>query len=175
MGQNETPFGRRIPMSILLARIDNRLIHGQVLEAWVPHVHADCIVVANDRVAEITFQRVLMEAAVPRGIRVVIGTVQEVADVLCSQALAGRRILLLFATSEDALAAHRHGVPFAELNLGNMHGGEGKTRLSCTISLDPKDVANLDVLEHEGIRIVVQCVPSDREQHWRKLIGLGGG
>jgi mannose/fructose/N-acetylgalactosamine-specific phosphotransferase system component IIB len=150
-------------MSILLARIDNRLIHGQVLEAWVPYIHADCIVVANDKVAELTLQRVLMEAAVPKGIRVVIGTVEEVVRVLTAETLKRSRVLLLFATSEDALKAYRLGLSFMELNLGNMHGGEGKTRLSCTIALDPKDVANLDCLERAGVRIVVQCIPADRQ------------
>ena len=157
-------------MSIVLARIDNRLIHGQVLESWVPYTHANCIVVANDEVAGLTFQRTLMEAAVPRGIRVVIGSIEEVARLFAAGELAVTRVLLLFASSGDALAAYRHGVPFAALNLGNMHGGEGKLRLSCTIALDPVDIDNLKQLEEAGVRIVSQCIPSDREQGWRKLI-----
>lgn len=161
-------------MSIVLARIDNRLIHGQVLEAWVPSVNANCIVVANDQVASLTFQRLLMEAAVPRGIRVEIGTVAEAAKILASEEIHGRRVLLLFATAEDALRAHRLGVGFSDLNLGNMHGGEGKVRLSCTIALDPGDVSNLNALEEEGVRIVSQCIPSDRQTDWRRLIRSAG-
>jgi mannose/fructose/N-acetylgalactosamine-specific phosphotransferase system component IIB len=157
-------------MSIVLARIDTRLIHGQVLEAWVPSIHADCIVVANNQVAGIAFQRLLMEAAVPKRIRVVIGTIEEVAQTLVSADLAERRILLLFATSEDALRAHQLGVDFSELNIGNMHGGDGKLRLSCTIALDASDVENFRLLEEQGVRIVSQCIPSDRQQSWRKLI-----
>lgn len=157
-------------MGIVLARIDNRLIHGQVLEAWVPSIKANCIVVANDQVAGLTFQRVLMEASVPRGIRVEIGTVAETAGILRSDEVNGQRVLLLFASSGDALRAHRLGVEFSELNLGNMHGGEGKVRLSCTIALDPGDVRNLSSLEEEGVRIVSQCIPSDRQMDWRKLV-----
>ena len=55
-------------MSIVLARIDSRLVHGQVLEAWVPYVDADCIVVANDEVAAASFQCMVMQAAVPSSI-----------------------------------------------------------------------------------------------------------
>jgi mannose/fructose/N-acetylgalactosamine-specific phosphotransferase system component IIB len=157
-------------MSIVLARIDNRLIHGQVLEAWVPSINADCIVVANNQVAGITFQKVLMEAAVPKRIRVFIGTVEDAAQALASQDLQARRVLLLFANSEDALKAHRLGIDFSYLNLGNMHGGEGKMRLTCTIALDPSDIENLKNLEDLGVRIVSQCIPSDRQQSWRKLI-----
>lgn len=157
-------------MSIVLTRIDSRLIHGQVLEAWVPYIHANCIVVANDTVAAASFQRSLMTAAVPKGIKVVIGTLAEIATIFSSHDLDALRVLLLFANSEDALRAHRLGIPFEALNLGNMHGGDGKIRLSCTIALDRSDIANLTNLEVRGPRIVSQCVPSDREQDWRKLI-----
>lgn len=157
-------------MSIVLTRIDSRLIHGQVLEAWVPHIHANCIVVANDTVAAAGFQKSLMMAAVPRGIKVIIGTLAEVAALFSSRDLDSLRVLLLFASSEDALRGHRLGIPFEALNLGNMHGGEGKVRLSCTIALDGSDIANLTNLEVRGPKIVSQCVPSDREQDWRKLI-----
>jgi len=160
-------------MSIVLARIDNRLIHGQVLETWVPYTHADCIVVANDEVAGLAFQRLMMEAAVPRGIRVLIGTIDEVARHFSAGELDASRALLLFASSGDALQAHQHGVNFTALNLGNMHGGAGKMRLSCTIALDPSDIENLKSLEEAGVRIVSQCIPSDREQGWRKLVKGG--
>ncbi len=157
-------------MSIVLTRIDNRLIHGQVLEAWVPSIRANCIVVVNDQVAAGTFQRLLMEAAVPRSIRVEIVPISGAKEIFSSPEMQNYRILLLFATSADALRAHRMGVPFAELNLGNMHGGEGKVRLSCTLALDPGDIENLDSLEDAGVRIVSQCIPSDRQQDWHKLI-----
>jgi mannose/fructose/N-acetylgalactosamine-specific phosphotransferase system component IIB len=157
-------------MNLALTRIDNRLIHGQVLEAWVPAIRANCIVVANDQVAERTFQRVLMEAAVPRGIRVTIVSVAEAKEVLDSPELAACRVLLLFANSEDALRAHRLGVDFPELNLGNMHAGERTMRLTCTLALDPTDIENLKSLEEDGVRIVSQCIPADRPKDWHKLI-----
>lgn len=141
----------------------------------MPRIHADCIVVANDRVAEATFQRVLMEAAVPKGIRVLIRSVEESARIFVSGELEGRRVLLLFATSADALEAHRLGLEFPELNLGNMHAGAGKMRFSCTISLDGSDIENLKRLEADGVRIVSQCLPSDRERGWRKLMPAEGG
>ena len=156
-------------MSIVLARIDNRLIHGQVLESWVPFTKANCIVVADDRVAALPFQRALMTAAVPKGIRLVIGTVEEVAREFAGQTLDALRALLLFSSAEDSLMAHRLGVGFSELNLGNMHGGEGKVRLSCTLALTPEDIGNLQTLENEGVRIVAQCFPTDRTLPWKEM------
>lgn len=161
-------------MSIVLVRIDNRLIHGQVLESWVPYTQADCIVVASGQAAGNPLQRMLMQASVPSAIRVVIGDLHEVAKLLVAGELDSRRVLLLLASAADALELHHRGVPFAELNLGNMHGGEGKARLSCTIALDPADIADLEALEADGVRIASRCIPSDREIAWRRLLVSAG-
>lgn len=160
-------------MNLVLTRIDSRLIHGQVLEAWVPYVQADCIVVANDEVAHTPLQRMIMQAAVPSSIKLVIGTLEEAAACLASSELDRRRTLLLFATSADALRGCSLGIGFSKLNLGNMHAGEGKDRYSCTIALDRDDIDNLRQVAASGVVIVSQCVPADREQEWNKLIRNG--
>jgi len=161
-------------MPVVLARIDNRLIHGQVLEAWVPHLHADCIVVANDAVAAVPLQRSLMAAAVPRGIKVMIGRLDEVGGELQKELYRSARVLVLFETSEDAVRGLRAGIPFDRLNLGNMHAGSGKLRCSCTISLDQKDISCLQQLEEGNVTIVSQCIPADRQRPWRKLLNARG-
>jgi mannose/fructose/N-acetylgalactosamine-specific phosphotransferase system component IIB len=161
-------------MSIVLARIDSRLVHGQVLEAWVPYVNADCIVVANDVVAGTSFQRMVMQAAVPSSVKLIIGTLEETASILSSAELLKKRVLLLFASSEDALKARQLGVSFPKLNLGNMHSSAGKDRYTCTIALDQEDIDKLQLVEDQGVTIVSQCVPADREQNWHKLVRSGG-
>lgn len=159
-------------MGIVLARVDNRLIHGQVLEAWVPHTHADAIVVANDRIADAPLQMALMEAAVPSSIRVLIDTLPRVAVELTRPEWDSARILLLFETSGDALTGHRLGLSFDELNLGNLHADVGKVRVSCTIALGEEDILSLRSLEEdEGVTITCQCIPADRGRPWRKLLG----
>lgn len=162
-------------MSLVLTRIDNRLIHGQVLEAWVPNIKANCIVVANDKIAANPMQKLLMEASVPKGLRVFIGTVDEARDILASEELTHARVLLLFATADDALQAHRLGVVFNDLNLGNMHAGDGKVKCSCTIALAAEDVDDLNLLEKAGITIYSQCVPSDKKTGWHKMLRLAKG
>ncbi|MDX9709472.1 MAG: PTS sugar transporter subunit IIB [Trichloromonas sp.] len=156
-------------MSIVLARIDNRLIHGQVLESWVPYVHADCILVANDAVAGNPLRKILMTAAVPKGLGVFIERLADAAKLLSGGVLIDRKVLLLLATSADALALYRLGVLYDKLNLGNLHGGENRRRVSCTIAFAPEDLANLGQLEAAGVRVVAQCIPADRERDWKKL------
>jgi PTS system mannose-specific IIB component len=159
---------------IVLARIDNRLIHGQVLEAWVPFVHADCIVVASDEVAVKPLQKRLMAAAVPREIPVVIGSLAEIAEFF-SRRESSQRILLLFVSPEAALQGYRLGIPFTELNLGNLPGGDGKRRFSCTISLSDAELAIFRQLEAGGVRIVARCLPSDEALDWKVLAAGGNG
>jgi len=161
-------------MSIILTRIDNRLIHGQILEAWVPHLQVDCIVVANNEIAAQTMQRTLMAAAVPKTIRVVIASLPVVAELFGRHELDAARVLLLLANPGDALAAHRGGIPFTELNLGNLHYAAGKERYSCTVALAQNELDDLRLLEAAGVRITARCIPSDADCDWKKLLDGGG-
>lgn len=162
-------------MSIVLTRIDNRLIHGQVLETWVPYVNADCIVVANDEVAATPLKRMMMESSVPSRMRVEIGSVEDMVTLFATHSLDACRVLLLFGSPGDALRAYRFGLTYQNLNLGNLHAGEGKTRLSCTLFLDPVDRGYLQQLENAGVDISARCVPADTERPWKKLIPKSWG
>lgn len=157
---------------VVLARIDNRLIHGQVLEAWLPFVQADCIVVASDEVAAKPLQKKLMAASVPREIPVIIGSLAEITEFF-SRNDASRRILLLFASPAAALQGYRLGIPFSELNLGNIPGGDGKRRVTCTISLSADDLITFRQLEDYGVRVIARCLPSDEALDWKILAGAG--
>jgi len=157
-------------MSLVLARIDDRLIHGQILEVWVPFLNADCIVVANDEVAGALFRQTIMRAAIPRGTLVFFEKVAGLKKLFSSRELLQRRVLVLFSRSADALEAVRRGLTISEVNLGNLHGEGATDRVSCTVWLYPEDVANLDTLEQVGVKVVSQCVPSDKKENWREMI-----
>lgn len=157
-------------MNLVLTRVDNRLIHGQVLESWVPHVQANCILVANDDIAANPLKKLMMKASVPSRMRVEIETVDAIVHLLLSEVLAEYRILLLFGTPADALRAYRLGLSYRQLNLGNLHADGGKERFSCTVFLDVADFDDLESLEQAGISITARCIPADTERSWRKLI-----
>lgn len=158
-------------MAVVLARIDDRLIHGQILEVWVPFLNVNCIVVANDDVASIGWRQAVMRAAIPKGTQVFFEKVAALKPLFAAPELQERRILILFVGSRDALKAAQLGVPFSELNLGNLHGDGSAGRISCTVWLYPEDIDNFNALEKAGVRVVSQCVPSDRKENWRQLIG----
>lgn len=159
---------------IVLARIDNRLVHGQVLEAWLPFVQANCIVVASDEVAAKPLHKKLMAASVPSDIPVIIGSLAEIAEFF-SRNETCTRILLLFSSPAAALQGYRLGIPFSELNLGNIPGGDGRRRLSCTISLSEDDLSGFQQLEACGVRVSSRCLPSDEPLDWKNLAAGGAG
>jgi len=162
-------------MSIVLVRVDNRLIHGQVLEAWVPYTKADCIVVANDALADSVMERMIMEASVPGNIPVIIDRVEEIVHRFASGEFNNKKALILFGNSADVLCAYRSGLHLEKLNLGNMHAGKDKIPCSCTIFLDPSDIRNLNALAQCGVDISSRCVPSDPERSYEKMIPKSAG
>ena len=158
-------------MGIVLTRIDDRLIHGQILESWVPFLKVDCILVGNDQIAGNLLRRKLIHASVPKNIEVLFGRIEDLKQIIDSNGLKGRRVLLLFKSSWDVLKAYQSGVVFSEINLGNLHGEPGGARITCSVFLHEMDIVNLTSLEKSGVKISTQCVPTDRLRNWRVLLG----
>jgi mannose/fructose/N-acetylgalactosamine-specific phosphotransferase system component IIB len=147
---------------IVLSRIDDRLIHGQVVEGWVNFLKATCIFVADDRVASNPFQRTIMELSVPQGLRAVIGRVEDICDLVRTAALNADRIILLFSNPADVLRAINSGLDCRVLNIGGMHYVPGKRKLMDVLAVDDADLAALKELAAKGIKIDVQTVPNQR-------------
>jgi PTS system mannose-specific IIB component len=156
-------------MSVVLARVDNRLIHGQVLEAWVPHVRADYILVVNDVVAKDPFRKQLMLSCVPKSLQVKICSLEELPALSQCHLERKHNLLVLFATPQDALSAYENGLKFSRLNLGNMHLEQGKRCISRTLAVDENDTHTLDRFTQLGVEVTAQCVPSDKTQYWNSM------
>lgn len=154
---------------IVLSRIDDRLIHGQVVEGWVNFLKATCIFVADDRVASNPFQRTIMELSVPQGLRAVIGRVEDICDLVRTAALNADRIILLFSNPADVLRAINSGLDCRVLNIGGMHYVPGKRKLMDVLAVDDADLAALKELAAKGIKIDVQTVPNQRPVPLEKI------
>ena len=157
-------------MSIVLARIDDRLIHGQVVVGWARHTQADCIIVANDLVSADPMQRTLLPMAVPQGIDVVIYRVKDAADKLAGGAHASRRAILLFSSPQDALNFTRLGGELGELNLGGLRLAPGKEQVRKSVSLGAEDKNALSELKRAGVTVYFQMVPGDAREEVELLI-----
>jgi len=146
-------------MSIVLARVDCRLIHGQVVETWIPHTGADCLLVANDDLVGNAFLRSVMEMAVPAGIRVDFCLVEDVPRIVSQIDRTGEKAILLCATPGDALAIHRSGIRFGKLNIGNLHYASGKVEIAPSVFFAREDFEAVDCLCHLGVLVTVRATP----------------
>lgn len=147
--------------NILLTRIDNRLIHGQVGITWTMTLGANLILVADDEVAENTLQQQLMEVtAESSGAGVRFFTIQKTIDVI-HKASSRQKIFIVCKTPDSVRRLLEGGVPIQEVNVGNMHFDKGKRQLSKKVYVDDKDMDNLLAIQKMGVNIYIQDVPGD--------------
>lgn len=143
-------------------RVDNRLVHGQILEAWVPFLKASCIVVADDQVASDCFRETVIRMAVPSDVRVLISSVDEFAENTPFQRDCGPSTIVLFSTVSSARRAHLRGFRFDKLNVGNIYND--KCRLCCTpsVQLNDEDIRDITGLQNAGVQIELRRVPREK-------------
>lgn len=155
--------------NILLVRIDNRLVHGQVGVTWVNYLGANLLVVANDEVSKDEVQQSLMDMVLPDVIQSRYFSLQKTIDVI-HKASPRQKIFLVVKDVHDVLALKEGGVPFDHVNIGNMHYEEGKKQISSTVSVDDKDIAAFKRLNELGVTLDVRGVPTERGQNILDLI-----
>ena len=151
------------PPGVALMRVDNRLVHGQVLEAWLPALDAHGILVADDEAAGNVLARSAMALAIPHKVSFQVLRVQAAAEVLKSGGKGPQsvRTLVLLREVRDAVSLHDAGVRITQLNLGNVHFGAGRKQVAPSVFLDAGEIAALDKLAAEGTHIEARAVPSD--------------
>lgn len=155
--------------NIVLSRIDERLIHGQVGVQWVGFAGANLVLVANDEVAEDTIQQNLMEMVLAEGIAVRFWTLQKVIDNI-HRAADRQKILVVCKNPSDFLTLVQGGVPVTRINVGNMHYANGKQQIAKTVSVDAKDIDAFRGLKEAGVECFVQGVPTETAQDLFKLL-----
>lgn len=155
--------------NILLTRIDNRLVHGQVGMTWTNTLGANLVVVANDEVATDSVQQNLMDMVLPETVQIRFFTLEKTIRII-GKAAPHQKILLVVKTPEDALILVEGGVPIEFLNIGNLHFSEGKQQLSSTVSVDKNDVETFRKLNQLGVKMEVKGIPSERGQDLMNLL-----
>jgi PTS system N-acetylgalactosamine-specific IIB component len=158
---------------IALARVDNRLIHGQVVSTWIPHVKAQDVVVADEEAAGSPLMQMAMTMAVPPPVEVRIAAPADVD--WASLAKSPRRVLVLFRDVETAVAARRAGLSVGSLNLGNVHFAEGRKPVLASVFLSEAELRLLEGMAREGVEIEARAVPADPKVGLAELWSRFGG
>jgi len=148
-------------MKISLARIDDRLIHGQVVTSWSKETKCERIIVCNDEVAADPIRKTLLEQVAPPGVKANVLNIEKAIRVYNNPKYADVNAMLLFTNPTDVLRLVEGGVPLKTVNIGGMSFKEGKKQITGTISVNDVDIEAFNKLNDLGIELEIRKVVAD--------------
>lgn len=146
-------------MTVVLFRVDDRLIHGQVVVGWGRRLEADRLVVVSDEVAGSPSEQEIYRAGLPSGLEADFWS-EETAAVRIPEAMdSATRVLVLTADLATMWRLAAAGVPIHEVNVGGLHATSGRESVLPYVFLGPEDRQRVRDFEAAGVRVTAQDVP----------------
>ncbi len=153
-------------MAVMHVRMDNRLIHGQILVSWNAEMRIDHLIVTNDVVAKDELQVTLLKAVAPIGSKVSVLTIDDCVKYCNSPQAEKENIFIIAKYPEDGLALVKKGLKIPSINLGNQAFVRGSKKLSNTVFLTESGVKALKEMHDMGIRITCRMMPTDPDNEF---------
>jgi len=157
-------------MKIALARIDDRLIHGQVVTVWSKETKCQRIIVCNDDVANDEIRRTLLTQVAPPGVQSHVVSIEKAVKVINNPKYEKDIVLLLFTNPTDVLRLVEAGIDIKTVNIGGMSFKEGKTQVTGAISVNDQDIQSFKTLNDKNIELEIRKVASDSKAFIMPLI-----
>ncbi len=145
--------------NIVMTRIDNRLVHGQVGMTWVNALNCNLVLVANDEVSTDQVQQDLMTMVLPDDVGVRFFSIDYTCEII-ENASDEQHIFVVVRDLKDLLKLIDGGVPITTVNIGNLHFAEGKEKITPQIALTTEDKEILKELDKRGIMFNTKQVPT---------------
>ena len=146
---------------LVLVRVDDRLLHGQVVLHWVRALRPECIVIADDALATDMAGCAALSGAAPPGIRVWVGGIHEAMQELRRDEHDGTRTMVLVPEPVSARRLFDDGVGYGRLNVGAVGLAAGRVRVGRQVCLSRDEWEALRYLEQAGVEVTIQPLPSD--------------
>lgn len=153
-------------MTIVGARIDGRLIHGQVANLWTTKLNISRIMVIDDEVAENAIEKSGLKLATPAGVKLSVLPIAKAAENILAGKYDSQRLLIVARKPDRFLRLVEAGVPLETLNVGNMSQSD-ETR---SINVVDADVEAFHKLHEKGVKLTAQMVPNDPVEDFMKLL-----
>ena len=156
-------------LNIVLTRIDDRLIHGQVITAWSKITDANRIIIVDDEVAEEAFLVKVLKTAAPSNIKVDVFGINEASEVLKGES-EGEKLIILVKTPKVVLSLIEAGVDIKTLNVGGMGAGVGRKKFYKNISVSHEEKEEFEELIKLSVNVSIQIVPDAKQIDVKKLL-----
>ena len=157
-------------LKIVLARIDTRLLHGQVATTWTKMTKPDRIIVCSDGVAQDELRKTMIVQAAPPGVHVHVVPIKKIIEIAHDTRFGNTKAMLLFETPQDMLRALEGGVEIKEANLGSMAHSVGKVVVTSAVAMDEDDVKTLEAIRDHGTKFDVRKVPADSAENFEAML-----
>lgn len=151
-------------MKIVLSRIDDRLVHGQVVTVWTKLCNPDRIIVVCKEAYNDEIRKVLVGQAAPPDVKVNLVDAEKAIKVFNNPKYADMKVFFLFANPTEVLEMVRAGVPIEEVNVGGITYSPERTQVTKAISVTEEDVKSFRELARLGVKLVCQFTASDSPQ-----------
>lgn len=142
-------------------RVDNRLLHGQVVQFWIPYLEVTHLVIADDEVASNPALPAIYRMAVPDTVELTVIPVSRLQGVLDASAEKATSTLVLLSDVHHAARACDEGARFSHLTLGNVHSSPERARITDSVFLSQDEIDTLCVLKRRGVVVEIQTFPGD--------------
>ena len=146
-------------MSIVLTRVDFRLIHGQVITRWLTQCQINEIVTVDTALSNDEFMQDVFRMAAPKGVKIRIISVEEAVKAQQNGEFENNKVMILLKGVKELDNAIRAGLNLEEVQIGGLGGGPGRKAVNNAITLDRTDADTLLALEKMGIKIYFQTTP----------------
>ena len=157
-------------IKFVLARVDSRLLHGQVATAWTKATNPSRIIVVSDAVAKDELRRKLIEQAAPPGVKANVIPISKMIEISKDPRFGDTKALLLFENPQDVLRVVEAGVKIKEVNVGSLAHSTGKVVVSKVLSMGHEEVAAFEKLKNLGVTFDVRKVPNDSKDNLDELL-----
>lgn len=140
-------------MAIINARVDDRLIHGQVATSWIRGLHIEVVVVVDDRIAKDDMQKFVLKMSAPADTRVYALSIEGFLERYNKGILDRYRVMLVFENVSAPYALVQKGFQMEVLNLGGMRFKEGRRQISKALSLSKEEESIVRKMAEMGVKI----------------------
>lgn len=146
-------------MKAQLVRIDDRLIHGQVIVGWTRTIGITSILVVDDKTAKDKIQCSLLRMATPVGIKTDIMTIADAVEKRNTDDYKGENLMILVRGPQTIVDLMDGGIEIPSLNIGNLRSAPGKVKLLSHVYATPEEVEAWKELDRRGVKMSAQILP----------------